>query len=1408
MVFPKEEAGRMKKDLYLGIDIGSVSIKTAMIDSRQVLLVDSYARIKGDPLRTLAEQLAAVHEQFPEGRIAAAAITGSGGKSVAEALGARFMNEILALAAFAQAFHRDARTIIELGGEDAKLIAMKRERGAVRIEDFSMNAACAAGTGSFLDQQANRLHLSIEGFSEIALKSKMPPAVAGRCSVFAKSDMIHLQQIATPDHDIVAGLCFAMARNFKATVGKGKPFTPPVLFLGGVAANVGMRRAFREVLKLADGELSVPEHFNTAGAVGAALRACEQAADASAYRGPAGLVSLAARAVAQGNGRWEPLSTPAGIMPNPDQDAQAGDNGLVEAYLGVDVGSVSTNVVVIDKDRRVLSKRYLPTAGRPIEAVQQGLAEVGEEVGARVRIMGAATTGSGRYLTGDMIGADLVRNEITAQATAAAAIDPAVDTIFEIGGQDSKFISLRDGAVVDFEMNKACAAGTGSFLEEQAERLGIRIKQEFADRALCSSGPCRLGERCTVFMESDLVHYLNTGSGVPDLTAGLAYSIAQNYLNKVVAGKKVGSRIFFQGGVAANKAVVSAFEQVTGRPVTVPPHHEVTGAIGAAILALRAQNGRPSSFKGFDLSKRAYTVTTFQCAECANRCDIRRVVFDGEQPLFYGSRCEKYDVKKREKEDRLPDLFAERDRLISEAAAVQQPATGPVIGLPRTLYLNDELPFWQTFFADLGFRTVLSERTNRQIANRGLECAPAETCFPAKVALGHLLDLVDRKVDILFLPSFIRFPTSHGEGEYSQACPYAQALPYLAKAAFPLGGVRLLEAHLRLQDERNFRASIRAVGRSLGKSARSVDRAARLGRAAQQRAEAAVQEKGKQVLAQIGAGQRALVIIGRSYNACDPGMNLNLPAKVRDLGVQAIPLDFLPLHEAEHTDGDNMYWRSGQKILAAARYLRDHPGLFPVYLTNFGCGPDSFISHFFLEEIAGKPFLQLEIDEHSADAGAITRIEAFLDSLGGANSALRAPVRSGRRATRPARRKVFVPPMADHARIVAAAMRACGVEAEVIPESDDQTVRIGKEHSSGRECYPLALTTGDMIKVTRRPGFDPSRSAFFMPSGKGPCRFGQYHRYHRLVLDRLGLHEVPIMAPMQDESFYRDVGMVGKDFLRLNWQGILAVDMLQKALWEHRPYERRKGEADRIYHDALEGMTIAIERREDPLPVLRAAYDGFTSLNIAERDRPVIGVVGEIYIRGNRFANEDVVGQIERLGGEAWVAPISEWLLYVNATAKVSARMGRSWRDFLRAHLTHQVQMRDEHRLLAGFNGSLRSLHEPTIEMTFERARPYVHHSFEGEAVLSVGKAIDYLLRGASGIVNVMPFSCMPGTVTSGILKRVREERGAFPLLTIAYEGQRDTQTVTRLEAFMHQARAYRDARGAEGRPRAGTKGV
>jgi len=475
------------------------------------------------------------------------------------------------------------------------------------------------------------------------------------------------------------------------------------------------------------------------------------------------------------------------------------DANKIDAFLGIDVGSLSTNVVAIDKDKNVLARSYLMTEGRPIEAVKRGLKEVGDLIKDKVNILGVGTTGSGRYLTGDFVGADVVHNEITAQAIAAINIDPNVDTIFEIGGQDSKYVSLENQAVVDFEMNKVCAAGTGSFLQEQAEKLNINIEDEFGELALRSKCPVNCGERCTVFMESDLVAHQQTGVPKEDLVAGLAYSIVYNYLNKVVGDKRVGDNIFFQGGVAWNKAVVAAFEKVTGKRITVPPHHDVTGAIGAAILAMENHNGlmlgihadeQKSKFKGFDLSQKGYTITTFECKDCPNQCEIKEVKVEGEVPLYYGSRCEKYDTQRKKVDSKLSDPFRERERILfslhKEFISKEQGATNrekKKIGVPRTLFFHEFFPYWATFFEDLGFEVVLSDRTNKQIIREGVEQVLSETCFPVKVAHGHILNLLKKKVDYIFLPSLINMRKEDESHEETYACPYVQALPYIIKTA-------------------------------------------------------------------------------------------------------------------------------------------------------------------------------------------------------------------------------------------------------------------------------------------------------------------------------------------------------------------------------------------------------------------------------------------------------------------------------------------------------------------------------------------------------------------------------------------------------------------------------------------------
>ena len=1364
-------------------------------------------RHKGRPMTVAAELLSEAVDTYGQDSISGLSATGAGGRVVADVLGAAFINEVVAQATATGALHPEVRTVVEIGGEDSKLVFLKPSgaTGLIEVADFAMNTLCAAGTGSFLDQQASRLGLTIEEFGEMALKSENPPRVAGRCSVFAKSDMIHLQQKATPTHDIVAGLCYALVRNFKSTVGSAATFEPPVSFQGGVAANPGIVRAMRAVLKLEEDELVIPEHFAAMGAIGAVLKAGDNIPKPEFTR----LGELAEYAA---HGAEEKVLAPLRIETSVIQEAEVvkpepAPGERIPTYLGVDVGSISTNLVVMDREHNVLAKRYLMTAGQPIEAVRQGLMEIGEEVGDLVDIRGACTTGSGRYLTGDFIGADVVKNEITAQARGALQIDPDVDTIFEIGGQDSKFISLDNGHVVDFEMNKVCAAGTGSFLEEQAEKLDISIKEEFGDLALGAKEPANLGERCTVFMETELLRNQQAGVGTEDLVAGLAYSIVYNYLNRVVAKKRVGERIFFQGGTAFNMAVVAAFEIVTGKPITVPAHNEVTGALGCALIAMEEDRGEGSTFKGFDLTKKRYTIESFECEDCPNRCEINKVTVEGEEPLYYGSRCGKYDVDRRAKASTdLPDLFAERERMLlnSYRPTRELPESAPRVGVPRALLFHELFPLWQAMLTELDCEIVLSDRTNKRIIHEGAERSVAETCFPMKVALGHVLNLLEKDIDYIFLPSVINLEKREEELTDSFVCPYIQSLPYTVQAAVDIRarGVELLMPVVYLQfRERQLERAMREIGKKLGRSGGQVKRAVRAGMEALGRFEESLHKRGQEVLADLPEDKPTVVIVSRSYNGCDQGANLEIPRKLRNMDVLAIPMDFLPLDDVElPSDWFNMYWRYGQKILSAAEIIANDPRLHALYLTNFGCGPDSFVTRYFQERLGAQPVLIIEVDEHSADAGVITRCEAYLDSL----QATKDRAFEGGRRFRPlniepgSKRTVFIPNMSGHAYGLRAAFEACGMSAEVLPPPDEETLMWGRRHTTGKECFPCIVTTGDMVKYAKRADFDGDAVAFFMGGSGGPCRFGQYNALQRMVLDDLGYEDVPIFAPNQAGKFYDDMGIVGRKFLRDGWRGVVAADVIEKALVETRPYETEPGAAQQAYEASLKDTCEAIASNGDLEAAMRRSRERFEAVSVDRSERkPIIGIVGEFYIRFNRFSNQNVVEQIEALGGECWMAPAYEWFLYRNYRRGMRGKLAGDLKLQIKNTLMDRVMKSDEHRIVACFDGLLRNAHEPPTDTVLAYAQGYVDRSFEGEAIMTVGKAIDFARKGLSGVVAVMPFTCMPGTVSDALMKRVRPDENDIPFLNMVYDGFEQSTAETRLEAFMHQTAEYQERKGA-----------
>ncbi len=1000
--------------IHIGLDIGAVSVKLAALgepaderlfhsaaqccdtfyqpqaSGRRPLLLSRYRRFQGSPREAATGLLEKMRNYVPRGEIAGIRMTGSGGRLISGGFDSAFENEFRAIAKGVRALHPDVRTIFEIGGESSKYLRLEAAPAPkhLGIADYESSGDCAAGTGSFIDQQASRLLFTIEDVGPASCAAACAARIAGRCSVFAKTDMIHAQQTGHTADQILRGLCEAVARNFKASIVKGRAVVPPVAFIGGVALNQCVAAALRQALHLRDGDLFVPEVHAWMGAVGAAMLGAEEQDPTYGHRAQA----PAPAAVAEGGA---PLSMsevtlladrvrPAGPLP---------PGHKTPVFLGIDIGSVSTNLVVLDTWGNLLKEVYLYTEGRPIEAVTRGLKEIEAELGDRLDIAGVGTTGSGRELIGELVGADTVKDEITAHKTGALHIceqlglEP-VDTIFEIGGQDSKFIRIDQGVVVDFTMNEACAAGTGSFLEEQAEKLGISIKKEFARLALASPAPARLGERCTVFMERDLTALLLQGAKVGDLAAGLAYSVALNYLHRVVRGRKLGAMIFFQGGTAYNAAVAAAFAGLVKKKIIVPPHAGVMGAIGMALLARERMqgSGRRSRFRGYHLDRVPISSREFVCRACPNYCEMREFSIEG-QKSYWGDRCSDR-FRKRSRSDRQPvieDLIDFRTRLMEAVAA---PAKGdrPVVGIPRAMPYYDRFPFWCRYFQELGFDVMVSSPTDRKVCAAGEELAVAHPCFPVLVAHGHVIDLVERKAEYILLPNVVNAEAPRGSVN-SHLCPWSQTLPFVVRQAPQLNGwpgsFLIPTVHFR-SDRPCVERELAEFARGLGVSG-SVNHRAVLAAYESQRAfQDALLAMGEAALGKLrAAGDPALVLVGRPYNLYDPGVNCDIPRKLRSLyGVNVVPMDFLPLdHEDVSEIHPNMYWSAGRRILAAARVAGRHPNMHLVYISNFKCGPDSYIKSF-LNDAAGKPSLMLQFDGHSNDAGFITRCEAYLDSKG------------------------------------------------------------------------------------------------------------------------------------------------------------------------------------------------------------------------------------------------------------------------------------------------------------------------------------------------------------------------------------------------------------------------------------------
>lgn len=1382
--------------IEIALDIGSSSIKGLAFGEDGRLIGRHRQAIMGQLPGSFHELMDSLASDYGEDGTAIVALTGSNAEGYSRLFNLRPVPDIMSCCQGAIQLYPGAGCILEIGAEQARFLRLRpAENGGTGVlGNFTINSLCSAGTGTFLAQEAHRLGLSVQELGQRALLSRGQVAVAGRCAVFAKTDLIHKQQNGVLLDDLAKALCRMVAQNACTELIGTKEFRRPLVFVGGVASNAGVQKALREILCLDDGSLIVPPDHSYAGAWGAYSLGKKE-------KDGTGLLLCEARQ--RLNKPSSHPAVPARFLPPLKGAARASRQVRRQpshfspisdgAFIGLDIGSTTTNLVCLNSAGDLLLEHSLPTKGQALPAVFQALGHLHrqwEDFSPR----GVGITGSGRRLVAEIIGADVVVNEIMAHAEGGLFHYPDVETIFDIGGQDSKFISLQDGSVIAFEMNKVCSAGTGSFLEEISEMLGLDIRRDFAREALSSSNPIDLGERCTVFMGSEIMRKLQEGCSCADLTAGLSYSIARNYLARVVGRQKIGKRISFQGGVAGNEAVARALENLLQNQVPVHEHHEVAGALGAALLA-RKEVKAASKFRGFEnLDLGSYKMSSFECHRCNNRCTVSYTVSRPGGRFFSGGICDRYDAKAVPDTKTPPnnfDLYSLREQAIGQRLnLVQNQNKERVLGIPSALLFHELKPFWAAFFNHLELPYEFSGPTTKKTLEKGAGLGSASACLPLKIAYGHCLELAENGIRKIFVPSISNLGFKTEPERLSHVCSVVQAWPFLAKSLFP-ETISFLCPTLRFAIPHVLTEDLVALGKCLGFRRQETLRAFAEATEAQKEFYRFLEEKGNSLLSGLDESQTPALILSRPYLVCDSQIQLRLQKILRNLNVVAIPLEMLPGRPQSCSELGGMYWYFGKRFLQASHRAREQEQMPVIQLSAFGCGADSFLIHFLRQELKGHPFLELEIDEHIDFTGLQTRLEAFFGSLKQrkAGEKTKRPLESAQKEKLFLDLKgktLFIPQMSDHAFAFAAAFQSCGVKACVLPLPDEQSIFLGRQSMSGQECLPCAFVTGDMLRCLKNCEETNDRPSFFMISGDGPCRLGQYPYLMRQVLDENGYSEVPMFTASQDQTFYDQFGIVPAVFKRRAWQGTVAVDLLYRRWRECRPYVVDRALLDETYKSEVQKIADCLREGKDLAEQMERSFDNLEKISKHNIPlRPIIAVLGENYVRCNSVANGRIAEALEELGAEVWFPSLFEWIYYTNQTARLHCRYEKQRVNSVKLILTNAVQRWDAAAIARRVKHRLRNYHEPSMRRIFKLVRKYVPSTFEGETIIGIGRTIDFHNKGVSGVIHVAPFGCIAGSIVETLSERVSRDLGGFPIRTIRYDGKNDPLPAGELEAFM-----------------------
>ncbi|MBW2456557.1 MAG: CoA activase [Deltaproteobacteria bacterium] len=1422
----------------VGIDVGAETIKLVELVETDAGLEWTRRLIVAhdkQPAQVLREQLG----QWGWDGVDAAAVVGRASRM---ARLPRIPTKQAQAAGFRYLFDDQPATVVSIGSHGFSVLEL-RQSGT---EIFRENSRCSQGTGNFLRQLVERFDMTVEEASEMCEGVADPAPLSGRCPVILKTDMTHLANKGESRARILAGLYDAVCENVQVLI---KPTVSParVVLTGGVSRAQRVRDQFARFLGRHEMELCPAQGEDNLfiEALGAAVIAADRAQPVPSLDeliGPSEHTSL------------HRLASLKSALPQVERLPVAPlapvDGAPRDLVLGFDIGSTGSKALALDADSaETVWEGYVSTSGDPVGAAQALVRLFVESEAYRHPVIAFGATGSGREIVGSLLstcfGVDqvYVLNEIAAHAEGALHYDPRVDTIFEIGGQDAKYIRLAEGRVVDAAMNEACSAGTGSFIEEQGRKFsGIDDVVQLGQEALEASDGVSLGQHCSVFMAEIIDEAVAAGVDNHSVIAGIYSSVIQNYLNRVKGSRSVGDVVFCQGMPFAADSLAAAVAAETGSKVIVPPNPGTVGALGIALLTRKALAEQRAA-AGADLArfldaavaaKDTFICKSKQaCGGAGNRCRIDRLttVVQGKRQRFtWGGSCSLWDkgTGKVKLPDRAPDVFRDREQLVAKVVErVTVPRGFKQIAMTDSFQTKDLFPFFATFLYELGFDVLYFDSGDKATLKRGIEEANIPYCAPMQLYHGVLSEMAEQRPDFLFVP-MLRQMARTADEDHAIACPVVQASPDIMRWDLNKHPrTRILSPVIDFgtgnYDSQAFLESCRNLALSLGVSGIQWWQAYQGAQAVQTRFKRRCNDLGREALAFCAAHDViAVVTLGRPYTLYNGELNSHVPPLLREQGAMAIPIDCYPVEDdVPFTEG--LYWGHGQRNLRAAHQIRRSEGVYSIWCSNYSCGPDSFNLHFYSYVMQGKPFAVIETDGHSGDAGTKTRVEAFLHcvrqdlerkSADETQNDLRKVAHEphGLAAMRARGEHVLVPRMGEGADMVAACLTGIGIPAESLPKPDREALRLGRRHTSGKECAPMTITLGSLLQRIENEPDPKKRFAFFMPSARGPCRFGVYNLLHRIVLEKLGYADrVKIWSPI-DKDYFEGLPT---GFAVLVQAGFSAYDCLLEGLYHTRPVERHPGAAQAIYDRFRARLNRRVEevaRRADlAMPkamlqvasgrlfgldaLLREAGTAFKAIK-SERTMPTVVMVGEIYVRCDPFANDHIVDKLEAHGIRVHFAPFTEWLEYTDLQSRVNGNNGFG------AQLSSLVMRRIQNRSYETI-GSILGWHErTTVEDAIRAARPYLTDELAGEAVLTIGGPVHEWREGLiDGVVSVGPHECMPNKIAEAQFFHISEREG-LPSLSIPVNGDPiDPETVDTFAfevkaGFAERIQAARQPRG------------